>query len=66
MEELVNDAGLGLSSIEEREKIWRQSVMRVGSNLRRFNVKVPSMPEIGINGDEDIEIKEDDLVAAIF
>ncbi|MEM4944326.1 MAG: aminobenzoate oxygenase [Saccharolobus sp.] len=66
MEELANDAGLGLPSIEEREKIWRQAVMRVGSNLKRFNVKIPSMPEIGINGDEDIEIKEDDLVAAIF
>jgi len=66
MEELAIDAGLGLPTIEERERIWREAVARVASNVKRFNVKVPSMPEIGINGDEDIELKEDDLVAAIF
>ncbi|TRM77726.1 aminobenzoate oxygenase, partial [Sulfolobus sp. D5] len=66
MEEIANSAGLGLPSIEEREKIWREAVSRVAGNLKRFNVKVPSMPEIGINGEEDVEIKEDELVAVMF
>lgn len=66
MEELANSAGLGLPSLEERERVWREAVARVASNVKRYNIKIPQMPEIGINGDEDIELKEDDLIVGIF
>lgn len=66
MEELANRGGLGIPPIEEREKIWREAVLRIAGGLKKYGVKIPSMPEIGISGDEDIEIKEDDLIVGMF
>jgi hypothetical protein len=59
---LARDAGLGIPSLEERERAWRGAVAKVGSILRRYGVELPSIPELGIDQGEFVEPTEEPII----
>jgi|BEDMetMinimDraft_2_1075160.scaffolds.fasta_scaffold00241_15 hypothetical protein len=61
MEEIARDAGLGVLTIEEKTKIWGNAIRAVKARIKQFNIPFPDMPEIGIYGEEEVEIKEEDI-----
>lgn len=61
MEEIARDAGLGVLTHEEKKKIWGDAVRSVKARIKQFNVSFPDMPEIGIYGEEEVQIKEEDI-----
>ncbi len=61
MEDLARSAGFYIPDLKEKEEAWRTAVIRVGSTLARYGVKMPSFPELGITG-EEVEVSEEDFV----
>ncbi|PSN87728.1 aminobenzoate oxygenase [Candidatus Marsarchaeota G2 archaeon OSP_D] len=62
MEDLARDAGLGVPSLEEKEKAWREAVLRVGAAVSKYGVKFPEIPELGISGEEVEGVSEEDVI----
>jgi len=61
MEEIARDAGLGVLSFEEKRVIWGNAVRTVRARIKQYGIQFPDMPEIGIYGEEPVEIKEEDI-----
>ncbi|WP_409366341.1 aminobenzoate oxygenase [Metallosphaera sp. D4-4] len=61
MEDLARSAGFYIPDLKEKKEAWRTAVIRVGSTLARYGVKMPSFPELGITG-EEVEVSEEDFV----
>ncbi len=61
MEEIARDAGLGVLTLEEKRKIWGNSIKAVMARIKQYDIEMPDMPEIGIYTGERVEIKEEDV-----
>ncbi|EZQ01789.1 MULTISPECIES: aminobenzoate oxygenase [Acidianus] len=62
MENIARDAGFYIPTEEEKENAWRDAIMRVGSSLYRYGIEMPSIPELGISGEEIKDLKEEDFI----
>ncbi|WP_168360772.1 aminobenzoate oxygenase [Acidianus sulfidivorans] len=62
MEDLARSAGFYIPDLKEKEEAWRNAIIRVGSSLKRYNIKMPAIPELGISGEEVLDIKEGDIL----
>jgi hypothetical protein len=62
MEQIAADAGLGIPSIQEREEAWRSAVLKVGAALKRYDIRLPEIPELGVSGDDVGDIEGDEIV----
>lgn len=62
MEDLARDAGFYIPTEKEKEEAWKDAVLRVGASLKRYGIKLPDMPELGISGEEVKDISEDDFI----
>ncbi|AHC52314.1 P-aminobenzoate N-oxygenase AurF [Sulfolobus acidocaldarius SUSAZ] len=62
MEDLARDAGFYIPTEKEKEEAWKEAVLRVGASLKRYGIKLPDMPELGISGEEVKDISEDDFI----
>ncbi|PSN83619.1 aminobenzoate oxygenase [Candidatus Marsarchaeota G2 archaeon ECH_B_SAG-F08] len=62
LEAVARDAGLGVPTLEEKEKAWREAVLRVGAAVGKYGVKMPEIPELGISGEEVSEVSEQDVI----
>jgi hypothetical protein len=62
LEGIARDAGLGVPTLEEKEKAWREAVLRVGAAVAKYGVKIPEIPELGISGEEVKDISEADVM----
>jgi hypothetical protein len=62
LEGIARDAGLGVPTLEEKEKAWRDAVLRVGAAVAKYGVKIPEIPELGISGEEVEDISESDVM----
>lgn len=62
MESIAAEAGLGIPTIQEREEAWRSSVLKVGAALKRYGIKLPEIPELGISGEDVPDIDGDEIV----
>ncbi|MEM3670792.1 MAG: aminobenzoate oxygenase [Thermoprotei archaeon] len=62
MEETARDAGLGVPLLPEKERAWREAVLRVGTSLGKYGVKMPEIPELGISGEDVGKIEEGDYI----
>lgn len=61
LEQLAQNAGLGILSLEERRENWRTAVLRMKANLEPYGIKFPALPEIGIDG-ETVAFDADKIV----
>lgn len=62
MEEIAREAGLGIPLISEKEEAWRSAVMKVGASLKRFGIKLPEIPELGISGEDTGDVDDDSII----
>lgn len=62
MEDYARSAGFYIPELKEKEDAWRNAIVRVGSSLQRYKIKMPAMPELGISGEEVFDIKEGDFL----
>jgi len=62
MEELAREAGLGIPTADEKERAWRDAVIKVGAALKRYGVKMPAIPELNVTGEEIEELSEEDVI----
>ncbi|BCU66878.1 hypothetical protein HS7_03150 [Sulfolobales archaeon HS-7] len=62
MENIARGAGFEIPTIEEKERAWKEAVVRVGASLAHYGIKMPAIPEIGISGEEVFDIKEEDVI----
>jgi hypothetical protein len=61
MEEIARDAGLGVLTFEEKSRIWGNAVRTVKARIKQYDIQFPDMPEIGIYGEQAVEVKEEDI-----
>lgn len=61
LEDIARDAGLGVLSLEEKNRIWGNAIKTVKARLSQYDIEFPDMPEIGVYGGEKVEIKEEDV-----
>jgi hypothetical protein len=52
MEEVARSAGLGILTMDEKTKAWKNAILEVKKKLEKFGVEFPALPEIGISGQE--------------
>jgi len=62
---IARDAGLAILTPDERDDIWRKSILRMKAVGDRFGVPWPRFEDLDIDG-EDMPIGEDDLVVVSF
>jgi len=66
MEDMARDAGFYIPTIKEKEEAWRSAVIRVSASLKRHGIKMPTIPELGISGEEEIPDLEDTDIIPVF
>ncbi len=61
-EDVCRDAGFDIPSLEEKEENWRQAILNLKSVLDRYDVPFPAIPEVGISGEEVLDVDLDDII----
>jgi rubrerythrin len=65
MEEIARDAGLGALTLEEKVKFWREAIEKKRAEIEEMGIKIPAIPEIGIEGVE-VQVKKNETIATTF
>ena len=65
MEEAARDAGLGVLTLEEKVKFWREAIEKKRSEIEEMGIKVPAIPELGVEG-EVVQVKKNETIATSF
>jgi rubrerythrin len=65
MEEAARDAGLGVLTLEEKVKFWREAIEKKRSEIEEMGIKVPAIPELGVEG-EAVQVKKNETIATSF
>ena len=65
MEEIARNSGLGVPTMEEKSKGWLEAIERRKDQIEKIGVKIPAIPEIGLEG-EEVDVRKDEPVATPF
>ncbi len=65
MEEAARDAGLGVLTLEEKVKFWREAIEKKRSEIEEMGIKVPAIPELGVEG-EVVQVRKNETIATSF
>ena len=65
MEEAARDAGLGVLTLEEKVKFWKEAIEKKRSEIEEMGIKVPAIPELGVEG-EVVQVKKNETIATSF
>ncbi len=65
MEEAARDAGLGALTLDEKVKFWRDAIEKKRGEIEEMGIKIPAIPEIGIEG-VDVQVKKNEAIATTF
>lgn len=66
LEDIARDAGLGVATMGEKQRAWRDAMLKVKAIMEPHGVQFPAMPELDITGQEVTELKEDEAVITVF
>ena len=56
IEDIARTAGFGVATYDQKRENWRQAMLNVKSVLDRCGVPFPAIPEVGISGEEVVEM----------
>ena len=62
LEEIARRAGLGVATLDVKREVWRQAMFKVKAVVERYGIAFPAMPEVGITGQEVVDISYDDII----
>jgi hypothetical protein len=65
MEEAARDAGLGVLTLEEKVKFWREAIEKKRPEIEEMGIKVPAIPELGVEG-EVVQVRKNETIATSF
>ena len=65
MEEIARDAGLGVLTLEEKVKFWREAIEKKRREIEEMGIQIPAIPEIGVEG-IDVQVKKSETIATTF
>ncbi len=65
-EDVAREAGFGIATYEEKRENWRRAMLNVKSVLQRYDIPFPAIPEVGIEGDEDVSGINYDEIIPVF
>lgn len=61
-EALCRDAGFEIPSLETKEENWRNAILNLKGVLDRYDIPFPAIPEVGISGEEVLDVDLDDII----
>ncbi len=56
IEDVARTAGFGIATYDQKRENWRQAMLNVKSVLDRYGIPFPAIPEVGISGEEVVEM----------
>ncbi len=65
MEEIARNAGLGVLTLEEKIKYWREAIEKKRPEVEEMGIKIPAISEIGVEGVE-VQVKKTETIATTF
>ena len=65
MENIARDAGLGVLTLEEKVKFWREAIEKKRGEVEEMGIEIPAIPEIGVEG-VDVQVKKNETIATTF
>ena len=65
VEEIARNAGLGVLTMEEKVRYWKQAIEKKRGEIEEMGIKVPAIPELGVEGVE-VQVKKNETIATSF
>ena len=65
VEEIARNAGLGVLTMEEKIRYWKQAIEKKRGEIEEMGIKVPAIPELGVEGVE-VQVKKNETIATSF
>ncbi|HET6510552.1 MAG TPA: hypothetical protein VFH43_00055, partial [Candidatus Kapabacteria bacterium] len=61
-EEIARNAGFGIPPYEAKLQNWKNAMLNLKGVLDRYDIAFPAIPEVGITGQEILDVEMDDII----
>jgi hypothetical protein len=61
-EAIARNAGFGIPAVEDKLENWRRAMLNLKGVLDRYDIPFPAIPEVGITGQEVLDIDLDEII----
>ncbi len=61
-EAVAREAGFHIPELEAKKENWRSAILNLKGVLDRYDVPFPAIPEVGISGEEVLDIDLDEII----
>lgn len=61
-EEISRAAGFGIPTYDAKKENWRNAMLNLKGVLDKYDIPFPAIPEVGISGQEILDIDMDDII----
>ena len=65
MEDIARETGLGVLTLEEKIRFWREAIEKKRPEIEEMGIKIPAIHEIGVEGVE-VQVKKTETIATTF
>ena len=62
LEEISRGAGFFIPTYEAKKENWRNAILNLKGVLDKFDIPFPAIPEVGITGQEILDVDMDDII----
>jgi hypothetical protein len=62
LEEISRSAGFFIPTYEAKKENWRNAILNLKGVLDKFDIPFPAIPEVGITGQEILDVDMDDII----
>lgn len=61
-EEIARAAGFGIPTYDAKKENWKNAMLNLKGVLDKFSIPFPAIPEVGISGQEILEVDMDEII----
>jgi rubrerythrin len=61
-EAVARDAGFFIPDVDTKRENWRNAILNLKGVLDKYDVPFPAIPEVGISGEEVLDVDLDDII----
>ncbi|HEX4920569.1 MAG TPA: hypothetical protein VFV92_07500, partial [Candidatus Bathyarchaeia archaeon] len=65
VEEIARNAGLGVLTLDEKVKFWKQAIEKKRGEIEGMGIKIPAIPELDVEGVK-VQVKKNETIATSF
>ena len=66
LEDIAREAGLGVATLEVKREVWREAMLKVKAIVEKHGIQFPAIPEVGITGEEIVDLAEGEPFIVVF